>query len=319
MKKIGYFTVCISFLFAFVVHAQYQPSQEERIARMTENLSKRISAVTSRAQPAARAAAEAVTRAEVERRKRAGEKAPSFMGYELGMAQSDIDKEIDWGQGKGNIPKESDLPKLVEGRRGPQIGEIPVMPPSGSVEEGRMRSPREEMMSGPSRSADNIYLIGGSNVGVGPGGAVLAAGGRRVPGAVPGEDGMRPDPPSPIVPPTPKLHLDSEKKYPIHSLALVGDGKNIVQMIIVTSALGSGVDIETQRLNWLRYAAAMVEQKTGRKPDVLNERDVKNYAKWNAKTYEVEIYAFRQDNTMQIKVTTKGEEQYDSRTIKPAL
>ena len=173
------------------------------------------------------------------------EKAPSFMGYELGMMQSDIDEQ--------------------------------------AVERREDRKPGKEFIA----SAGNRYSMNNHGMLIGDG--------------------------------PPVAFLDAEKKYPIVDLTLVGNGKNIVKILVMGPVWLDGGDAKMRRRNWMRYATAMVEQKTGRKPDAISEDDEKNYAKWNAKTYEVEIYVFRGDNQIKIEVTAKNEEQYDSKTVKPGI
>lgn len=183
-------------------------------------------AAASRAQPVARAEAQAIMRAEAERRKLAGEKAPSFMGYELGMMQSDIDKKAVWYQ--------------------------------------EDRKPGKVFVAG-----RNTYT------------------------------GYSKD-----------IYLDAEKKYPVRSLQLKGDGKNIIQMSVFGDSAGS-----MQRMEWQRYATALVEQKTGRKPDVVDENNINNYAKWNAKTYEVDVCYER--GGLEIRVRTKSD--HDPKKVKPGI
>jgi hypothetical protein len=225
-------------------------------------------AMASRAKPEVRAVAEAAMRAEAERRARAEEKAPSFMGYELGMLQSDIDKKV--------------VRRIEDAKPGKEfVAYMETTQPSrtwgfSSVSEIQLT------FSGFTR-----YQTGG-----------------RDPRDLRGDDVLMKD-----------QYLDSEKEYAVTELRLVGDGKNIVEITVIAAIPVRRADVGTYMNNWMRYAVAMVEQKTGKKPDIVNEKG-RFYAKWNAKTYGVAVY-HGSPNTMEIKVTM--EKQPDAQTIRPAL
>lgn len=190
----------------------------------------------SRAQPAAYAEAKKIMLAEAARRKAAGEKAPSFAGYELGMIQSDLDKKAAARQEDASPGKELVVDAERRGRR--------------------------EVMA-------NKYRT------------------------------------------TTSLHLDAEKKYRTN-LELIGDGIIIVQINVRVSAPSMQIP------DAIRYAVAVVEQKTGRKPDIIKEDGL--YAKWNAKTYEAEVRRVSGvPGVGPIEIMVKTKTDHDSRTVKPGI
>lgn len=223
----------IVFALALDAFAQFAPDDNRPIMSAQERFAKDVA---DRAQPAAYAEAKKTMLAEAARRKQAGEKAPSFMGYELGIPTSDLDKET--------VLSRKDI-----------------------------------------KPGKKFYLANGGYTAV-----------------------------------SNDLYLDADQKYQVSMVILRhgfvrGPYKNNIEHIIVRGNLFLN---QTQKLDWMRCAIAVVEQKTGRKPDVVKEDEL--YAKWNAKTYEVEIHRLQipRDgiDVMEIKVRICDN---DPKKIKPAI